>query len=79
MKISLQSTLEYSYTVYSCQIYILEKDSRELKSIEINHKIKILAVVFMLLFKFQMSVRTPQLSSKKNPPTLKSQKKMLFP
>ena len=33
-------------------VFILEKDSRESKSIEINQKMKILTVVFMLLFKF---------------------------
>ena len=31
-------------------VFIYEKDSRELKSIEINHKMKILAVVVMLFF-----------------------------
>ena len=31
-------------------VFTLEKDSRESKSIEINHKLKILIVVFMLLF-----------------------------
>ena len=33
-------------------VQILEKDSRESKSIEMNHKMKILTVVFMLLLNY---------------------------
>ena len=43
-------SVEYPYIVYSFKIFILEKDSRESKSIEINHKMKILTVALMLLF-----------------------------
>ena len=43
--------ISVAYILYIVvKFFILEKDARESNSIEIKHKMKILTVVFMLLF-----------------------------
>ena len=45
-------SVEHPYTVYIFVNFVVEKDSRDLKLIEMHHKLKTLAVAFMLLLNY---------------------------